>query len=56
MLYVAYEKAVQILEGRGETIPSELWNNIGVLKHAQGLLEDAEKAYKNAIASSGIII
>jgi RNA polymerase-associated protein CTR9 len=49
MLYAAYDKARRILEKQKAAVPSELWNNIGVLYHMQGKLEQAEEAYLKAL-------
>ena len=45
----AYEKAAGVLQHRGQTVPAELWNNLGVIRAKLGKLETAETAYSYAI-------
>lgn len=49
----AYERGRQIMEGKSLPLTPEIWNNIGVLRHMQGLLPEAEEAYLKAIQISG---
>jgi len=44
----SYEKAAGLIK-KVRTVPAEIWNNLGAIRHRLGKLDDAEKAYGYAI-------
>ena len=51
----AYEKAAGLLKKPPSTVPPELWNNVGGIRHRLGKLESAETAYNYAIKSATLV-
>eukprot|EP01112_Ceratiomyxa_fruticulosa_P010770 TRINITY_DN2864_c0_g1_i24.p1 TRINITY_DN2864_c0_g1~~TRINITY_DN2864_c0_g1_i24.p1 ORF type:complete len:1165 (-),score=325.28 TRINITY_DN2864_c0_g1_i24:196-3690(-) len=50
-----YERAIEIVKKRGDEdikLPSELYNNLGVLTHVNGKLEEAEQFYLKSISEN----
>jgi len=49
----AYQKAINLMEARGETISTEIWNNVGVLRQKLGDLKGAEAAFRKVLELTG---